>query len=241
MNTGLKNEKEIVNLLNNVKYNELDNHWKQELKKIFPFVTEDDVIKCYKIKSKIKPDITIQIRNKHVNVSIKSGNDISVHSERIDSFINFLKEMEISERTIKIIKFYHFGDLTISGTGNQIIPLEQLKTNYKKIFYEANVEINRRKILEKCFERFLFVGSINTDKVDYLFYGNYLFGFFIESGKIMRYLLKNLSMHLTGIHFGNLSFQPASRQIGNLKRKYIQIKWHSFLSDIQKIIKDNFM
>lgn len=237
MNTGLKNEIEIVELLNNVKYGELDIHWKQQIKMVFPFVIDEDIIKCCKIKDKVKADIIIQIREKRVNVSIKSGNDISVHSERLDTFIDFLKEIHISERTIKILKFYHYGDLTINGTGTKTIPLEELKIKYKKMFYEANVEINRVNILKKIFERFLFIGNDNAYFVEYMFYGNSLFGFFIERKKIMKYLLENFSMHLVGIHFGNLSFQPASRQIGNPKRKYIQIKWHSFLSDFQKIIK----
>ena len=238
MNDGLNNEKEIVEALHKKKFQDLNFHWQQEIKRIFPNVINEDIIECFKYKKKIKSDIRIKIANKIINVSIKSGNDISVHSEISNTFYLFLKNIGVTERTIKIIKFYQYGDLTIDGSGKKIIPLDKLKIEYYKYFAEANYEINKPNILIKCIDRFLFSGSIvNNSHADYLFYGNKNFGYFVNKKELFNYLMKNKAMHLSGIHFGQFSFQCASRCIGKPKRKYIQIKWHSFLSDYQKILK----
>lgn len=235
MNYGFKNEKDIIEMLNGKTFEEIPKYFQESLSKIFNYQNEEMFI-CEKYGGHYKPDIYINYGNKSINVSIKSGDSISVHQEMLDQFLLFLEKIGISKRTIKIIKFYHYGDGTVDGSGEHLLGLINIKLKYGQFIKQANNELNDDKHYIKIINRLLFSGKY-PDKysVDYLYYGYSSFGFMLSKEIIYKYLFSQKSLYLNCLHIGPFVYQPASRTNKNIK--YCQFKWKSMLSDIMKIVK----
>ena len=234
MNYGFKNEKDIIEMLNGKTFEEIPKYFQESLSKIFNYQNEEMFI-CEKYGGHYKPDIYIKYGDKSINVSIKSGDSVSIHQEILEQFILFLEEIGISKRTIRIIKFYHYGDGTINGSGNELLDLKYLQLKYSIFIKQANYELNESINYNKIIDRILFSGRFNKNhSIDYLYYGTNKIGFFVSKEKILEYLLKQKSMYLNCLHIGPFTYQPASRK--KPKVRYCQFKWKSLLSDISNMI-----
>ena len=235
LNEGFKNEIEFINALNNKQIKDVPMHIKEHLKEIFN-CDEHTIISCHKYNGHYKPDVYIKCNDKTINISIKSGDNVSIHQEIFAQFIEFLYTIGISNRTIKIIKFYHYGDGTTDGSGNDLLDLKYIQLNYDIYIKQANSELNESRNYLKIIDRILFSGKFDKNhSIDYLYYGTNKMGFLISKEKILKYLLSQKSMYLHCLHIGPFTYQPASRK--TTKIKYCQFKWKSLLSDISKMIK----
>ena len=108
VNQGLIKEDEMIVSLNFKKYSQLSNNLKHLVSSLFGAVDENDVITCTKVEDFQKPDFLIKCNDKTRYVSMKSGKALIVHNETFDSFISFLKEKNISEKTLETIALFPY-------------------------------------------------------------------------------------------------------------------------------------
>lgn len=245
MNNGLKLEEKFVEILNGHYYNELNLNLQKFITFIFKDFNVHSQIKCTKLHNKQKADISIKIDNVTKNISLKSGSQNSVHSEKVETFISFLQNQKVNPTIINNLLLYHYGDDTVIGDGKIRYSAEEAKIKYKKEILEFNKYINYSKILTKLIERFLFIGANDTNEyVDIIYYGDIEIGTWCSSKELLNFCLCHKSMYINTPHFSIFTYQNWCRNISLSKkseshRNYIQIKWFSILSDIRKIRQIN--
>jgi hypothetical protein len=105
--------------------------------------SNEEIIKCKKIGGNEKPDLSISIKNIIKNCSYKTGKNISVHQEKLESFIEFSKTLKATEKEINAIKFYIWGDGTYDGSGK--------KNNRKEKWEIIRKDINTLSTLKSFF------------------------------------------------------------------------------------------
>lgn len=110
MNKGIINEKTIINSLEGKYYYELNDNMKKFIYFIYPNIGLNDIIYSRKVNNLYKTDIVIKINNVEKYISIKTGSENSVHVEKLDTFVKFLKEIKVNNNIINYLKLYHFGD-----------------------------------------------------------------------------------------------------------------------------------
>lgn len=119
-----------------------------------------------------KTDLIIEFNSTHYNLSIKKGTGNSIHQEKVEEFISFLKEeYNISDELKNDILCFIWGDGTLDGTGAVFdrINAAQFKRRYpekieniKEFFHE-----NKKDLIE----RFLIKGIKSDSSPDYMYYG----------------------------------------------------------------------
>ena len=134
----------IVNKLNDKKICELSEFWRKIIKEMFDIANDNEIVNARVIGKSCKTDIEIYCMDKKINISVKTGDHNSFHQENIFQLLDFLQKSGVSQRTLNIIKFYHFGDGTIDGTGSKRMDAAEIKLKYAKLIREANEEINKR-------------------------------------------------------------------------------------------------
>lgn len=241
MNNGINNENNIINSLNGKAYLELNNNLKTFIRYLFKDIKDNDVIISGKIKGVVKVDIFVEVNSNKKYISIKSGSENSIHAERIDSFILFLKENKVKDTILDYLKLYHFGDNTTNGTGLKRYSAEECKFKYFKEIMIFNKYVSYNNLLIKIIDRFLFIGNKNNKYiVDALYYGNENYAIWANREEILDYLTNNKCYYIRTIHFSSLTYQNLCRNIDKRnksehRRNYLQIKWFSIVSDLQKI------
>lgn len=245
MNNGIKNEEKIVISYDGKKVKALSMFQKQVIKRLFGNVNDNDVVYsglCHRIS---KGDVYLQINNEIKYLSIKSGNTDSMHFESIVSFILFFRKLGVSEKTQKILLLFHYGDGTLDGTGSRRMLFEELYIKYKYLIEFASKELNSKEIVSKCLDRFVIKGTENSKvPVDYFYYGDDNYGVLCSSQDLKRFVLSRNYDHYKTLHVGPMSFQPYLRDVNGIsrhqyKRNIVQVKWHYFLTDLQKTLQFN--
>ena len=242
MNIGFMNEYNIMNKLHNKRFNELDDFWKKHILTMFENVNEEDLIRCRLVGGNCKTNFEIIINDKKKNISVKYGDNVSIHSEHIDSFLEFLKIIGISDSTLNTIRLYHYGDGTLKGTGDIRKNAKELQEIYKDEIKKTNIELNKNDVIGKIIYRAILKGrSPYHEEIDYLYHGSTKEGKLISKEQLLNEI-KNKSMYLECIHFGPFTYQPLSRFLyskskDEYKRHYIQLKWHTIDMDTNNIVK----
>lgn len=239
-NNGLKNEFDIIKYLHNKKVTDLSDNWKRALSKVFKYFDEDTrhFVTSRKVDGVDKGDIFVGFRRQLRSISIKSGEDVTLHGERLSTFCGFLKWLGISDESIDTLKLYHFGDGTLDGTGDVHYDVNTLKEMYKDRIKAFNEEVNNPIYLKKIYDRFIWRGTL-TQKVgcDFIYYGNVEQGIMVECIPLVEYLLKQPIPYSNSIHFGPLYYLPKYRGLKkfdpeNKGRYYINIKWPRMLEEL---------
>ena len=116
---GNKNEKHLSDALNNKKFKDLSNlNLRTFIKEIHPTATNETLILCPHRPGSKKQDLEIIIDNFSYFVSVKTGSGNSIHQERLEPFIEMLKDKYfISDSIANSIKFFIWGDGTYDGSG----------------------------------------------------------------------------------------------------------------------------
>lgn len=246
-NDGKRNEYLFIYKLNNKRVSELDYLLRDMIESIFDDINPSDIIKCFKLFEYEKPDICIVVKNQKKYISIKKGIRNSVHGEKIDKFIRYLKKINVNEEVINCILKYHYADGTIDGSGR----IRQSLQDYKKEHYDEikfiNDSINKRDIVESIINRFLIQGTqTHTNKVDILVYGTPNDFFYILKEDIYNFMLSKLNYQSSAVHFSCLTFQPMSRVLDydeskQERRQAIQIKWYNLEDNIIEIMNQKLL
>lgn len=244
MNTkGFQFEDEVMYRFNNKKTKELTPHQLYMLGELYGFLDDEEPIFVKNIITFIKPDLIFTYRGEIKNVSIKSIKAENLHRENIFSFVTFLKEIGVSDQTIKTILHYQFGDGTIDGTGENPLPYTVLKDCLKDEIKLANKELENKDIVLKVMERVMFQGiDESATRADALYIGNLKLGALVLEHQVRRYI-KNKSWELyNGLHIGPFFLRPHARYVNkeiknNDFRFQIDIRWPNLYSDMLYVSK----
>lgn len=241
---GLNNEKIIINYLNKKNFSDLSDKWKKYIKRMFPFVEENDLIIAKHFPDfSAKPDITIKVRHSEILLSIKTGKNPNVHQESYYSFLRFLDSYGVSKRTQNIIRFFHFGDSDKLQTNGKPMTSAEMKEKYSAYFLEASQELDNTEMIEAVINRCVIRGTSNKRRpINYLYYGDLDNGNLLSVEDIYSMVLSYREHGKSPIHFGGLNYNPSARSVKRRERGYVRIKWPllSFLyyrneDDIEKM------
>jgi len=241
MNIGYLNENKIIWQLNKKRFKELTQHWQNIISKMFNSVNDDTFIKCRLIGRDCKTDIEVIIEDEKKNISIKSGSGVSVHYEHIESFLDFLKILNISKDSLDFLKKFQYGIVDQNNLKKNIISTKELKKEYKNEIDIINKEFEDDNVIEKIIYRCIIKGrSPYHQEIDYLYYGNEKNGYILSKEELIKYLPR-ICINTNSIHFGPLIYQAANRNVSessfnSYKKDYIQIKWRTIEKDILSIL-----
>lgn len=234
---GYQNEFEFINYLNKKTYGETNLIMQDFLKKLYPEIKKQDIIKAYKYGRYAKVDMVIDVNGIKKGISIKSGDKNSVHLEKIENFVSFLKKIKFNE--VDLLLRYLYSDGTNDNTGI----IRQSSSEYKINHQDDIILINKgfERIKNHLIKRFLIVADTNYKiKVD-AFISGYINDFLWATTEEIFAYLENTIEDSSGIHASNLFIQNWNK---NLKyndkyeycRNYIQVKWYSMFDDLMKIM-----
>lgn len=234
---GNVNEHVLVNALNNKTILDLNKNLQDFIKSLDPSITNNTIISSKSLGGNRKSDLSITINSNTFNISLKMGSGNSVHQEKIEDFIEFLKEYYlISDSVANDLRFFIWGDGTLDGNGNlsDRMSATELKQQYPEKINNIQSELSHHK--EDLLNRFIFTGRCN-DSIDYIYHGTLENGLWASRDELWPYLLSESSNN--SISVGILTFQAWNRSItGNSdhKRGQIQLKCGQ-LGNILNMIK----
>lgn len=155
-----------------------------------------------------------------------------------------MRSVGVSERILKTIVFFHYGDNTLTGTGKIRFTSQEMRRTMNKHFKLASKELSETKIMKKVIIRTIIKGRFNDNvEIDGIYHGTANDGFFLSQKLIYKILLSKKYVRYNGtINFKFLSYQPGCRNLSIIpgaeeKRQSSVIKWRSFLNDATNELK----
>ena len=250
--SGIQNEIEFTEYLNNKEYYELGSNASKFIKQIHPEIKSHTKISAEKIGGMgLKPDITINIEQEQTFVSLKKGTGNSVHQETTSKFLLFCKnELNMSDEVRDSFLLYLYGDGTFDGKGDVEDRLdgEELRTTYSSEIKLIQTFLNSNKRI--LLERFLVYGRRGKElniKADYLYHGYITEGVWGPLDYIVDYLIEASETDKSqGPSIGPLTLQTWNRNVkGNPqtenRRHSIQIKWGGNITEQIKIANERYL
>lgn len=229
MQCGKANELDIIGLLDGHRFESLNMKWKSLLRRMFPHIQENDLIRArFYNDPYAKPDIVIIVKSKRIFLSIKSGHNPSCHQEAFVSFIEFLRKSQVPERYLRTITFYHFGKSRKLTNGGKSFTKEEIVAKFGNYLSEVNKYLETRKdLIEKVIYRAVIRGvRSNVDEIDYFYYGNVNNGFMLSRQDIYEFITNDSTGIKNGApRFGSLVYQPNGRKENGKEQTYVRIKW----------------
>ena len=209
--SGINNEIEFVNYLNNKKIFELNPMFYSFIKDLFIDLNNEYIITCWKNTKPQKTDIFICINNTTKNISIKKGIKNSVHLERISDFVHFLIENNIDREIIIEYLKYQYADGTTNGTGKIRLSAIEYKKSYQNKIDLINKHFNKKDIIENAINRFILKSKNSDEEIDAIIYGIVEDFIWIKSEDIKKTIISKKDEYSTGVHFSSLTIQPMNR------------------------------
>lgn len=242
INKGLQNEKDIVDVLHAHRIRDLPSFWKSKIMELFDVDDESLLVGVRHLAHfNFKTDIELEVNKKTIKISIKSGISPTLHQEQTKYFIEFLKEQNVSEKTIKFVSYYLYGDGSLNGSGNKNIGIKYMNTKYSKNIHEANIELSDKELIKKFIIRTILKGRHeNRQEIDYLYYGTAEGGVFVSKEEILDYATNSKCLHYRCLHIGPIMMikdHKKSKTEANLVIKYVQMKWPTLWRDVNFINK----
>ena len=235
---GIKNELKFAQIFNNKRIKDLPINYQELILKIFNNVDSNSKIECWKSKYLEKSDIKIKINNNVKGISIKTGNECSMHQENKYQFYNFLSKIGIDIEIINKFDNFMLGYLN----GQKVDAKTYINANIQDINM-IKKSLNNYYIKNKLLIRFIFQG---TERQQYdctaLIYGtpdNFLWA---TNNELMSYLQKYKENDQTYITISALNIKCYDRNLTNNPKRSeksndIQVKWYSIKEDLLYITK----
>lgn len=253
---GFDNEAIISEYLNGKRFKELNLTMKEFIKYIgtalnLPIDNDTEIKSETETNNKLKQDIYIFINGYKIGVSVKLGSGNSVHQEKIEDFINFIKEnCNASEEICNLWRFFIWADGTLDGTGStEKDESGNIISRFTASQFKIQCPRKREKLLTfieenktKLIERVVFVGK-NNSSVDFVYHGTEKQGSWISKQEALDYMssIKPKSNRAC-FPVGHLTIQAWNvSQTGNTehKRGEIQFKYGSLQNDLETLLKNN--
>lgn len=239
--SGFKNEEEFALYLNGKTVDMVYPNFFDLLNKIYNNLRDDDVIECWVNRSKRKADIYIKINGYIRGISIKKGIKNSVHTEFIEKFVSFFKEIGIDSTTVDKFKYYHYADGTINGIGKRRISGNEYRITYQNEINQINKIINDEKYIDLFVNRFILQGNKSKYEVDAIIYGIVEDFLWITKQEVYYIMRKHLKDKIDALHISLLTIQPMARNL-NYNPKYefgrnqVQLKWYTLADNIIEVM-----
>lgn len=224
---GAFNETMILTAINHHHFKDLDPKWKRHLKRMFKHIEEDDYIIAHYYEYKdAKPDLEISVNNRKILLSIKSGHAPTMHFEPLKTFFDFLRGLDVPERIIRIICFYHYGYSIKKRVSDHILSRDEIIKRFPSEIKEANEYFKPHpEIVREIIYRSIIRGRLKRDLIDYFYYGNSSKGFLLSTSDIIELIMKNPNDSCDSIHFYQLTYISCARKEDSLRRHYLRINW----------------
>ncbi len=234
-NYGIQNEYDYIELFNNKLLKNLDTNSQRFIHDLFGNnVDGDEIIKCWKNRMMQKADIFIKCQNQIKGISLKCGNNNSVHSESIEEFKYYLEKLKIPYPIIDKYVSYHYGyarDKDNNIDFSKSLSSIEYKNLYQKDLDDFNNSINKTRIVIDMIERFIIRGRNSKCDIDALICGtvdNYVW---ILKDDLYDLILLKRCMDYTSPHIACLTIGPKKRNLdrtsNNSKDRYIVcIRWN---------------
>ena len=225
----------VFSLCSMVSLYELDNNSRKFMRDLFDDnINSDDIIISWKNKMVQKTDFFIKCRNYIKNISLKCGNNNSVHHEQIQEFIRYLGKIGISFTIIENYVGYHYGYLKDENGKNDYtkkISSEEYKSLYQCDIDEFNKAINKTRIIIDMIDRFIIRGRNSDYDIDALVCGltdNYVW---IKKYDLYDLILSKRCLDYSSPHIACLTIGPKKRNLDglskNVKDRYLVcIRWN---------------
>ncbi len=239
---GFENENQFKLAFDNKNFDSLSNNLQSVILSITKDIKPQHVIKVLKSEIRQKSDLPLMIDNEVYNISIKKGSGNSLHQEKINEFINYLKNnFGIDEEIFSAIKRYVWADGTVDGSGkiSERISGREFKKRNPEDILKINNYFKKHQI--DLIKRFVINGSDFSKKIDFLLYGDIINCKIVSSNSVLEFLKDTPKNGVLNV--GGLTFQAWNRNIngGNKsenKRGEIQLKWGTLKSDIDIIVNN---
>lgn len=240
---GFQNEIDLQDSLDFKIYDFLNPNLKSFMKDMYKgYDLKGKRIHAIRAKLNVKPDfyVTVDGIPEGRYVSVKKGSGNSIHQEKLEVFIKFLKENGTPQDIINSLLLYHFSDGTTNNTGVVRKTSREFAKENPDIVKKLNDYFSQKDILKKLFERFVFVGNIEyAPTVDYLYHGDKRNGVWASRKEIFDYVSKYYKLG-NSVGFGPLTYQAWNK---NLERKpqmecrryVMQVKWGSLEDTLLEI------
>ncbi|MGF3065803.1 hypothetical protein [Facklamia sp. P12950] len=262
---GFTNEQLLIKSLDSKKYKSLNTHLKKFIQQICiehgisirdemlitSFKAEREIDPFTNSRINVKPDFYIEITNQKFGISTKMGSGNSVHQEKVESFIHWIKNNKniiIKDESIyNDLRLFTWGDGTLDGSApvtrdskSYVIGRYSTK-EFKKIYPEKHKLIQEflNKNSQEIIKRSLFLGKTNNE-VHYIYHGTSINGVWISQDAILNFNLTN-PLNNSTFNVGRLSFQiynadKKGTPSGAKKRGDIQLKYGTIENDIQHLM-----
>lgn len=241
MQKGFKNEEDFKNLLDHKKIHELPENMQQLLKLLFQEISMESFVYCWRSKYLEKADIKVKIGDVIKGISIKSGQQCSMHQEHKSIFYKFLLKIGIDNNIVSLFDDFMIGEINSKKVNSKTYIMENSEkiTKVRNAFNDYYIKIN-------LIIRFLFQGTeIQNYDCDAIVYGTPTNFIWATKNEILKYLIEYRNFDNQYITISALNIKCYDRNLRNnpLKRinqEKIQIKWYSLKEDLKEIsIKRN--
>ena len=224
---GSINETMIRLALNDHYFKDLSDKWKRHISRMFKEIKDDDLITVnYYEFSDAKPDLEIIVNKRKVLLSIKSGHSPCMHYEPVYTFYNFLRDLKVSERIIKIIAFYHYGYSLKKELRERHLTREEIVKEYPNQIKEVNDYFsNNEDLMREMIYRTIIRGRLKRDLIDYFYFGNSSRGFLLSVSDIYKLISEDKNDFNESICFKSLTYVAGSRKPESDRRYITKIHW----------------
>ena len=203
-------------------------------------INNEEKIRSWKNKSTQKTDIFIKYKKYIKNISLKSGNSNSIHTESIQEFKRFLINLNVPYKIIDKYISYHYGyprDENGRTDFSKALSAEEYKEKYQKEIDVFNNYINKTKIIIDMIDRFLIRGNNSDYDIDALVSGTIKDYVWILKYDLYDLILTNRRPDLTSPHIACMTIGPKKRNLNrdskNLKDRYLVcIRWNFIRENI---------
>lgn len=241
MNYGFQNERDFVEMFKNKHLYELDDRTKKFIKELFEDkIDNEEIISCWKNKMLQKADIFIKYKNYVKSISIKCGNNNSVHQEQVQEFKKYLSDIGIPYNISDKYFSYHYG-YALDNMGkrdfSRVLSSLEYKALYQKDIDIFNTHINRTKIIVNMVDRFIVRGRNSNFDIDALICGTCNDYVWIMKYDIYDLVLSKKCLNFTSPHIGPMTLGPKKRNLDgtskNKQDRYIVCaRWNNLREDI---------
>lgn len=255
--SGFENERQIYTALNGKTLQTIEQaHLKDFVLDMFePQIQPTDKITCEVAATQqvvkagrsrsinVKQDLVVRVNGIQKNISVKKGNNNSVHEESIQTFISFLEDLGATADVIEALLKYQWADGTLDNTGN---PTSRLKgraviDTYAKEMHKIHSFLNKYSL--PIIKRALSIGTYDSldSHVDYIYHGTLKEGVWCSLDYALS-VNNNPDNTKRPIAVGFLTYQNQNRNttLNTSKeraRQQIQFKWSNMEAILEKSMK----
>ncbi|MCQ2798603.1 MAG: hypothetical protein MJ220_01855 [Bacilli bacterium] len=241
-NDGKKLEINFVNVINGKTYKDLPYGIKGNLKHMYKYLDDGDLIKSELVEGANKADFYIEIKGDRKYISLKTGTATTVGTYGLKNFIAYLRSKGISERTLKIIVYMHFGDGTLDNTGKKRYCFEDFRRGKESLVEAANEELNKSKeFIKDIVHRVVFRGFYEDNvEANYIYHGTEEQGYCCNFRQVCKQIDAKKWSYIRNLHIGPIQFSPVARYadmdvLDDSKRWGVRFFWIGLQNEVERI------